>query len=145
MISIIFTILFALGSAYYDSRLFKSGMFFTNHFPRFIFRAVIVFLISYLFTANKDNWLYTFLVFLLNSAIFYFLFDYALNFFWGKPILRIGQVAIIDKIWLSLGGSVYQLIFKIVFVVGMAILLQKCNNKSNQKFGTMKTTTYICA
>ncbi|MFZ9376975.1 MAG: hypothetical protein ACO25K_07605 [Candidatus Fonsibacter ubiquis] len=144
ILSIFLTIVFTLLSALYDAKLFLSFNFFTNHLPRFIFRALIIFLITYIFTKNKDDWMYTFLMYLLNSSIFYLLFDYALNLFWGMPILRIGQTALIDRLWLLLGGSVAQLVFKIALIAAMIFFLQKCGKKDDRKFDNIKNNTYIC-
>ena len=133
MLSIIFTILFTIGSAYYDSRILRSGRYITNHTPRFIFRALSVFLITLLFSKYKNDTLYTVLMFILNSSIFYLLFDYLINLFWGKYIFRIGTTAFIDKIWLILGGSVSQIIFKILLVLAVSIFIVKCSKtKSHQ-------------
>ena len=72
-LSMILTIIFTLLSALYDN-----GKRFVNHRPRFIFRAITVCLISYF---SKGNFLINFAQ---NTAIFYLLFDYALNMFEGR-------------------------------------------------------------
>jgi hypothetical protein len=106
------TILFTIMSAYFDADQFKKGNFFVDHTPRFLFRGVIVLLISY----------YTNTSFLLNSSLFYLFFDYTLNIFWGKPWNYIGNTAKIDKMWRSIGGWRSQLIFKLFLVFIFAIL-----------------------
>lgn len=136
MLSIIFTVLFTIGSAYYDSRILTSGRYITNHTPRFIFRALSVFIITLLFTKYKNDTLYTVSMFVLNSSIFYLLFDYAINLFWGKYIFRIGTTAVIDKIWLKLGGSIPQLIFKILLVLAIAIFVIKCTTHPKKTVDT---------
>lgn len=78
----ILTILFTILSAIYDT-----GERFTNHVPRFIFRAIIVFLISFFADGN------TIINFLQNTAIFYLLFDYSLNILEGRKWNYIGQTA----------------------------------------------------
>lgn len=130
--STILTILFAILSALFDANLLLSGGHFVNHLPRLLFRALIVLLITY-FCTRKKGWLYRFLTFLLNASSFYLVFDYALNLFWGKPILRIGTTAIIDKAWHLLGGPIVQLVFKIVLVVGMFIAVEKCGKENKPK------------
>jgi len=144
VISIILTVLFGVGSALFDAKLFLSFNFFTNHLPRFIFRAIVIFAISYIFSVNKNCTICTFLLFILNSSIFYLIFDYVLNLFWGMPILRIGQTAFIDKIWLMIGGPISQLIFKIIFVLFMIFLFKKCS-KSQKKFDNIRNKSYLYA
>jgi hypothetical protein len=142
--SIVLTIIFTLLSAFYDATLFLSFKYFTNHFYRFIFRAIVIFAISYIFTVNKNCTICTFLLFVLNSSIFYLLFDYSLNYFWGQPLLRIGKTAIIDKIWSLFGSPIYQLLFKIIFVIFMLFLFKKCS-KSEKKFDNMRNKSYLYA
>lgn len=101
------TILFTIGSALFDAGLFLNGHRFIDHTPRFILRAIIVSLISYLTNTNI----------ILNSALFYMFFDYSLNIFWNKPWNYIGETAEIDKLWIAAGGWVPQLIFKILLVI----------------------------
>lgn len=102
MITVLFTIL----SAIYDN-----SKRFTNHIPRFIFRAIVVGIISYLSAGN-------FLIdFAQNTAIFYLLFDYTLNILEGRKWNYIGETAKIDKLWKKSGGWIPQLIFKIVLVI----------------------------
>lgn len=133
MLSIIFTILFSIGSAYYDVRILRSGKYITNHTPRFIFRSLSVFLITLVLTKYKNDTLYTILMFILNSSIFYLLFDYLINLFWGKYIFRIGTTAFIDKLWLGLGGSIPQLIFKILLVIVVSVCIVKCSSTKTKK------------
>lgn len=102
MLTIIFTILIAL----YDN-----GKRFTNHIPRFIFRTIVVAIISY-FSAG-----YFLIDFAQNTAIFYLLFDYTLNILEGRKWNYIGETAEIDKLWKKSGGWIPQLIFKIVFLI----------------------------
>lgn len=97
------TIIFTILSAAYDTK-----KRFTNHIPRFIFRAISVALISY-FTSTS---------FWLNTAIFYAIFDYTLNLFEGRNIFYIGETAIHDIMWnLYLGGWFPQLLFKITLII----------------------------
>lgn len=108
----ILTIIFIILSALYDN-----GKRFINHAPRFIFRAIVVGLISYFengcFLTN----------FALNTSIFYALFDYTLNIFEGRKWNYIGNTSEIDKAWRKLGGWVPQLIFK-VLLLAITIYIQ---------------------
>ena len=81
----ILTIIFTLLSALYDK-----GKRFTNHTPRFIFRVLIVGLISYF---SKGKFISNLA---LNTAIFYLLFDYALNIFEGRAWNYLGNTALWD-------------------------------------------------
>jgi hypothetical protein len=101
MITLLFTIL---------SALYDNGKRFTNHVPRFLFRAIVVTIISYL---GQGNFITNFL---LNTAIFYAAFDYTLNLLEGRKWNYIGQTSIIDKLWLKYGGTITQLIFKILLL-----------------------------
>jgi len=101
------TLLFTILSALYDN-----GKRFTNHLPRFIFRAIVVGIISYFSAGN-------FLInFAQNIAIFYLLFDYTLNIMERRKWNYIGNTAIHDIVWGKyLGGWIPQLIFKILFLI----------------------------
>lgn len=101
----ILTIIFTILSALYDN-----GKRFVDHRPRFIFRAIVVGLISYF---SEGNFIINFVQ---NTAIFYLLFDYTLNVLEGRKWNYIGQTAEIDKLWHKYGGWLFQLIFKIIFL-----------------------------
>jgi len=98
--------IFTIGSAYYDSD--KS---IANHNSRFIFRAVIVGVLSLIEYTNHP------LSIVLNSAIFYALFDYSYNIFRGNDFFYIGNTATIDRLWRRFGGSRSQLTFKLIMVL----------------------------
>lgn len=102
MISLLFTLL---------SALYDNGKRFTNHAPRFIFRAIVVAVISYL---EQGNFITNFL---LNTAIFYAAFDYTLNIMEGRKWNYIGQTSVTDQLWLKYGGPTTQLIFKIILLI----------------------------
>ena len=109
----ILTILFTLLSAWYDN-----GKRFVDHKPRFIFRAIVVGLISYFSAGN-------FLINLAqNTAVFYLLFDYSLNLFEGRKWNYVGTTSEIDKLWHKLGGWIPQIIFKILFF--LTLIYIKC-------------------
>ncbi len=95
------TLLFTLLSALYDN-----GKRFTNHIPRFVFRAIVVAIISYFQEGN----------FILNgfqnATIFYLLFDTTLNLLEGRNWNYIGNTAIFDKFWN--GSWKEQYIFKVI-------------------------------
>lgn len=102
ILTIIFTIL---------SALCDNGKRFVDHKPRFIFRAIVVGLISYF---SEGNFIINFVQ---NTAIFYLLFDYTLNVLEGRKWNYIGDTSKIDKLWHKLGGWFAQLIFKIILTI----------------------------
>ena len=109
MITTLFTIL---------SALYDKGKRFNNHLPRFIFRSLVVTLISHF---SYGNFM---LNFSQNVAIFYFLFDYILNIMEDRKWNYIGNTAIHDIVWSKyLGGWIPQLIFKLIFLT-ITILIQ---------------------
>jgi len=102
----IVTLIFTILSALYDN-----GKRFTDHTSRWILRAIVVAVISYF---SNGNFI---LNFALNTAIFYLIFDYALNILEGRNWNYIGATAKTDKLWKKSGGWIPQLIFKIVFLI----------------------------
>lgn len=107
----ILTFILTLLSALYDK-----GKRFTNHIPRFIFRSIVVGLISYF---SEGNFLINFAQ---NTAIFYLLFDYTLNIIEGRKWNYIGSTSTIDKFWLKVGWMP-QLIFKLILLT-LTIIIQ---------------------
>ena len=102
----ILTLIFTILSALYDN-----GKRFKNHIPRFIFRAIVVAIISYFESGNFIT------NFILNTSIFYLFFDYILNILEGRKWNYIGSTAIHDIMWSKyLGGWIPQLIFKLLFL-----------------------------
>lgn len=99
-------LIFTLLSALYDN-----GKRFVDHKPRFIFRAIVVGLISYFSAGNF------FITFAQNTAIFYLLFDYSLNILEGRKWNYVGVTAKIDILWKRLGGWIPKLIFKIILLL----------------------------
>ena len=107
---IVFTIL---------SALYDKGKRFEDHKLRFIFRAVIVALISLI---GADS-MYEYIInFAQNTAIFYLLFDYTLNILEGRKWNYIGSTSEIDKLWHKLGGWISQLLFKLIFLTATICL-----------------------
>lgn len=101
----ILTTIFTILSALYDK-----GKRFTNHAPRFIFRAIVVSVISYFSAGN-------FLInFVQNTAIFYLLFDYTLNVLEGRKWNYIGSTSKIDQFINKYGNWKIQFIIKILLV-----------------------------
>jgi len=89
MITIIFTIL----SAIYDN-----GKRFQDHTSRFVFRVIVVFLIS-LYECSQllvGEYIPYLKTFVLNTTIFYVLFDYMLNYLEGRKWNYIGGTAKTD-------------------------------------------------
>lgn len=104
MLTIIFTIL---------SALYDKGKRFVDHKPRFIFRAVVVAILSLIGASD----VYTYLTnFAFNTAIFYALFDYTLNILEGRKWNYVGGTSKIDLAWRKIGGWIPQLIFKILLL-----------------------------
>ncbi len=116
----ILAIIFTLLSALYDK-----GKRFTNHIPRFIFRAIIICLISIIEVPAilVGIWKPTLFQFLFNTAIFYGIFDYILNILEKRKWNYIGDTAIHDIVWGKyLGGWIPQLIFKILLTITIKYL-----------------------
>lgn len=109
MITIIFTIL---------SALYDKGKRFEDHSSRFIFRAVIVSLISFFEvpTILVGIWQPTVIQLFLNTAIFYLIFDYTLNVLEGRKWNYVGYTAKTDIMWRKIGGWIPQFIFKLIFL-----------------------------
>ena len=104
-LNMILAIIFTLLSALYDK-----GKRFTDHTSRWIFRAIVVVMISYFSSGSFIPNL------ALNTAIFYLLFDYSLNILEGRKWNYIGETAEIDKLWRKCGGWIPQLIFKLILL-----------------------------
>lgn len=115
MIVLLFTIL----SAIYDS-----GKRFQDHSSRFIFRAVVILLISFfeMPVIIIGFWKPTLIQLLLNISIFYIVFDYVLNILEGRKWNYIGTTAKIDILWNKLGGWVPQLTFKLIFFITLILI-----------------------
>ena len=107
------TIIFTLLSALYDN-----GKRFQDHTSRFVFRAIVVALISIYECPQLlvGGYLVYFKTFVLNIAIFYALFDYTLNILEGRKWNYIGSTAKTDVLWRKSGGWIPQLIFKIILL-----------------------------
>ena len=97
------TLTFTILSALYDN-----GKRFVDHIPRFIFRAIVVGLISYFSAGNS------LINFAQNTAIFYLLFDYTLNILEGRKCNYVGYTAKTDIMWRKVGGWIPQFIFKLI-------------------------------
>lgn len=117
MITLVFTVL---------SALYDKGKRFQDHTGRFVFRFVVIVLISFFEISTIINviWKPTILQFLLNISIFYLLFDYLLNIFESRKWNYIGTTSEIDKFWHKLGGWIPQIIFKILFF--LTLIYIKC-------------------
>ena len=98
------TILFAL----IDAQYLNAGYRFESHFSRWLLRALVV-------LAMSTDWT----DFVLYSAVFYLVFDYALNYFRKLPILYMGETSYIDRFWLTrpINQKINPLIFKITFLI----------------------------
>ena len=107
------TVLFALLSALYDN-----GKRFTDHTSRFVFRAIILCLISVVEVPIMlvGIWIPTVIQILLNIFIFYGVFDYALNILEGRKWNYIGTTSVLDKLTNKYGNWKIQFIIKILLV-----------------------------
>jgi hypothetical protein len=111
--STILVIIFTILSALHDT-----GKRFVDHRPRFILRAIIVMLISFLDAPEvlQGDYISYISTFGFNTAIFYMLFDYLLNIFEGRKWNYVGGTSGFDLFFRWLGGWIPQLIFKIIFL-----------------------------
>ena len=88
----ILTAIFTILSAWYDN-----GKRFVDHTPIFIFRVIVVGLMSYFSAGN-------FIInFAQNTAIFYLFFDYSLNLFEGRNWNYVGSTAPIYNVIFNSG------------------------------------------
>lgn len=112
-------IIFIILSALYDK-----GKRFEDHTKRFMFRIIIITLISILQipTIVVGIWKPTLMQFVFNTALFYFLFDYTLNLMENRKWNYIGNTSKIDLLWHKYGGWMSQLIFKIIFLTTIIYL-----------------------
>jgi hypothetical protein len=115
MIVIAFTIL----SAIYDT-----NKRFTDHTSRFVFRVIMVCLISIIEvpTILVGVWKPTLIQFLFNTAIFYGIFDYTLNILEKRNWNYIGDTSKIDQFINKYGNWKIQFIFKILLIILTFIL-----------------------
>lgn len=110
IITLLFIILFALHD---------NGKRFTDHKQRFMFRAIVVALISYF---SEGNFIINFAQ---NTAIFYLIFDYALNILEGRKWNYVGSTSKIDQFINKYGSWKIQFIIKISLVaVAFALKLK---------------------
>lgn len=107
LIIVLITLLFAK----IDADFLNTGYRFKSHNSRFILRSLVVIAIC------RYDWE----LLLLSTAIFVFLFDYALNLFRHLPILNQGDTANWDKFW-KVQSPYLQLAFKTIFLITTIIL-----------------------
>lgn len=115
----ILAIIFTLISALYDN-----GKRFVGHKPRFIFRAIMVCLISIIEvpTILVGIWKPTLFQFFFNTAIFYGIFDYTLNMLEKRKWNYIGDTSKIDQFINKYGSWKIQFLFKILFIIVTFVL-----------------------
>lgn len=106
------------------SALFDTNKRFTDHTTRFIFRAIVVFLISIIETPTilVGIWKPTLFQFLFNIAIFYGIFDYVLNMLEKRKWNYIGDTSKIDQFINKYGNWKIQFIIKLLLVAVTFIL-----------------------
>jgi len=110
MIVVVFTIL---------SALFDTNKRFTDHTSRFVFRAIIICLISIIEVPAilVGIWKPTLFQFLFNTAIFYGIFDYILNILEKRKWNYVGDTSKIDQFINKYGSWKIQFLFKILFII----------------------------
>lgn len=118
IISVILTVIFTAWTVVIDALHLIDKQYFVHHTPRFLQRATFVFAVSLLGWGSLWN---VFILFGLNTSIFYLIFDYLLNFLTGKPVLYVGNTSRIDKFWS--GNAYLQLTFKITILLIFIILI----------------------
>ena len=115
MIVVVFTIL---------SALFDTNKRFTDHTSRFVFRLIMVCLISIIEvpTILVGIWKPTLTQFFFNTAIFYGIFDYVLNILEKRRWNYIGSTSKIDQFTNKYGSWKIQFLFKILFIIVTFVL-----------------------
>ena len=115
MIVVIFTIL---------SALFDTNKRFIDHTSRFVFRAIMVCLISIIEVPAilVGIWKPTLFQFLFNTAIFYGIFDYILNILEKRKWNYVGDTSKIDQFINKYGSWKIQFLFKILFIIVTFVL-----------------------
>ena len=110
MIVVVFTIL---------SALFDTNKRFKDHTSRFVFRAIIICLISIIEVPAilVGIWKPTLFQFLFNTAIFYGIFDYILNILEKRKWNYVGDTSKIDQFINKYGSWKIQFLFKILFII----------------------------
>ena len=106
------------------SALCDNGKRFVDHIPRFIFRAIIVGLISIIEVPAilVGIWKPTLFQFLFNTAIFYGIFDYILNILEKRKWNYVGDTSKIDQFINKYGSWKIQFLFKILFIIVTFVL-----------------------
>jgi hypothetical protein len=109
----IVTLIFTILSALYDN-----GKRFSNHITRFVFRAIVVLIISYF---SEGNFIINFAQ---NTAIFYLLFDYTLNILEGRKWNYIGNTSLWDVFKGKIEKEIpyFDIISKTIFFIVMFLL-----------------------
>jgi hypothetical protein len=110
----VITVLFTLLSTLYDK-----GKRFENHTSRFVFRVIMVCLISVVEvpTILVGIWIPTLTQFFFNTAIFYGIFDYTLNILEKRKWNYIGSTSKIDQFINKYGNWKIQFLFKILLII----------------------------
>ncbi len=114
MIGIIITILYTLTEAIRDGNLLKGGCRWTDHTWAWLSRAIALILISSVTGVHL----------LKLIAVFYMIFDYAVNVVWGRLFFYMGSTSKTEQYlaWLGVNPLIL-LIFKILFLCVTLVLL----------------------
>jgi len=114
MIGILITILYTLTEAIRDGKLLKGGCRWKDHTWSWLSRVIAVVMISIVTGVHV----------LKLAAVFYMIFDYALNVVWGRLFFYMGSTSRHEQFLAWIGVTPLILfIFKILFLCGTLVLL----------------------
>jgi hypothetical protein len=113
-VAFIITILYTIIEAVRDGKLLKGGCRWYDHTWSWLSRAIALILISSVTGVHL----------LKLIAVFYMIFDYAVNVVWGRLFFYMGSTSKTEQYlaWLGVNPLIL-LIFKITFLCGTLVLL----------------------
>lgn len=108
------TILYTIIEAVRDGKLLKGGCRWSDHTWAWLSRCITLILISYITGVHL----------LKLVAVFYMIFDYALNVVWGRLFFYMGSTSKTEQYlaWIGVNPLIL-LIFKILFLCVTLVLL----------------------
>ena len=114
LIAIIITILYTLTEAIRDGKLLKDGCRWSDHTWAWLSRAIALIMISVATGVHVVKLI----------AVFYMIFDYALNVVWGRLFFYMGSTSKTEQYlaWIGVNPLIL-LIFKILFLCVTLVLL----------------------
>lgn len=106
-IALIITVLYTLTEAIRDGKLLKGGCRWSDHTWAWLSRAIALILISVATGVHVVKLI----------AVFYMIFDYAVNVVWGRLIFYMGSTSITEQVlaWLGVDPLIL-FILKILFI-----------------------------